>query len=661
MIEETGKRAEVKILIAEDELIVAEDLALTLQDLGYQVAGIASTGELAIQLAQESKPTLVLMDIKMAGDIDGIEASEQIRTRLDVPVIFLTAYDEEDVLNRAKRTEPYGYVAKPFSHHILKITIETALYKHAADKRVRESEEKYRLLAENANVGIFTTSLDGAFLQANPAVARMAGYESVEEFLAIRAEELYSNVVDRPRFMNDLLEKGSVKNYEILAQKKDGTPQWVSLNAVIQKDHVGNPASILAIVEDVTDRKEAEKALRESEERYRLLFDNMLDGFAYCKMLFVDGRPQDFVYLHVNEAFERLTDLKNVTGKRVTEVIPGIRESNPELFEIYGRVALAGNPEKFETYIDSLGIWFSISVYSTEREHFIAVFENITDRKQAEEALREREEQNRFLASVIELSAQPFAVGYTDGTLGVFNGAYCNLVGYTKEEMRQIDWNTDLTPPEYRDMESSRLDELVRTGEPVRYEKEYIRKDGTRVAVELLVHLGKDKSGEPEFYYSFLNDITERKRFEERLQEYERVVEGLEEMIVVVDRDYRYVIANRAYLNYRGMEREQLVGRLVPEVLGKEVFDKVVKEKVDECLQGKVVKYELRYKYDKLGERDLLISYLPIEGPAGVDRVACVFQDITERKQAEEAAEGKRGEDPEPLQQLRSRDVQDKA
>lgn len=131
-------------------------------------------------------------------------------------------------------------------------------------------------------------------------------------------------------------------------------------------------------------------------------------------------------------------------------------------------------------------------------------------------------------------------------------------------------------------------------------------------------------------------DITERKRIEERLREYEKVVEGLEEMIVVVNRDYRYLLANRAFLNYRGMERKQVVGRLVPEVLNREIFEKVVKPQLDECLQGKVVKYQMRYTYPKLGERELFLSYFPIEGPGGVDRVACVLQDITERTLAEE-------------------------
>ena len=132
-----------------------------------------------------------------------------------------------------------------------------------------------------------------------------------------------------------------------------------------------------------------------------------------------------------------------------------------------------------------------------------------------------------------------------------------------------------------------------------------------------------------------LRDITERRRAEERLREYERVVEGLEEIIVVVDREYRYVIANRAFLKYRDVEREQVLGHTVAEVIGKEFFETVVKEKMDECFRGRVVQHELEYDYPKLGKRDVFASYFPIEGAAGVERIAIVLQDVTQRKQAE--------------------------
>ncbi|MCM3877266.1 MAG: ATP-binding protein, partial [Thermoanaerobaculia bacterium] len=143
-------------------------------------------------------------------------------------------------------------------------------------------------------------------------------------------------------------------------------------------------------------------ALGESERRFHALFESMLDGFAYCEMLYEDGRPHDFVYLEVNSAFERLTGLKGVVGKRVSEVIPGIRESSPELFETYDRVASTGAPERFEIYIDVLGIWFAISAYCPRKGHFVAVFDNITERKRAHEALRESEAKLRALAGELE-------------------------------------------------------------------------------------------------------------------------------------------------------------------------------------------------------------------------------------------------------------------
>lgn len=132
----------------------------------------------------------------------------------------------------------------------------------------------------------------------------------------------------------------------------------------------------------------AAEELRESEERYRSLFENMLNGFAHCKMLFENGRPTDFIYLDVNPAFEKLTGLKDVTGKKVTEVIPGIREADPALFEIYGNVALTGEPERFETHVEALKSWFSIAVYSPKKEYFVAIFDVITERKLAEKELR---------------------------------------------------------------------------------------------------------------------------------------------------------------------------------------------------------------------------------------------------------------------------------
>lgn len=150
-----------------------------------------------------------------------------------------------------------------------------------------------------------------------------------------------------------------------------------------------------ALEEEIAERLITEKALREnrdelavSEERYRMLFDNMLHGLAYCKMIFVDEQPRDFVYLAVNEAFETVTGLHDVIGKRVTEVVPGIKDVNLEMINVFGRVSMTGVPETFEQYIGALKEWMLISVYSTSRGHFVALFDNITDRKNTEADIR---------------------------------------------------------------------------------------------------------------------------------------------------------------------------------------------------------------------------------------------------------------------------------
>jgi PAS domain S-box-containing protein len=132
-------------------------------------------------------------------------------------------------------------------------------------------------------------------------------------------------------------------------------------------------------------------------------------------------------------------------------------------------------------------------------------------------------------------------------------------------------------------------------------------------------------------------DVTEREHDAQRLREYEKVVEGTEEMIAVIDRDYRYLLANRAFLRYRRKEREDVVGRFVWEVLNPTVFHDVIKPKLDQCFAGQVVAFEMEYNHQDSGTRDLRVSYLPIEGANGIDRVACVLHDITTRRSAEEA------------------------
>lgn len=123
--------------------------------------------------------------------------------------------------------------------------------------------------------------------------------------------------------------------------------------------------------------------------RLQLLFDNMLEGYAYCRMTFDEaGRPQDFIYEDVNQAFGKLTGLTDVVGRAVTDVIPGIKETNQEVFDAYARVVMTGNPERFETSLEQLGIVLRIVAFRPEPDHFVAVFEDITEQRRDEERMK---------------------------------------------------------------------------------------------------------------------------------------------------------------------------------------------------------------------------------------------------------------------------------
>ncbi|MCO6499641.1 MAG: response regulator [Vicingus serpentipes] len=141
------------ILIIEDEAIVSKDIQQSLKKLGYNVVGSAAMGEKAVELANETKPDLVLMDIMLKGEMSGIEAAEQIREQLKIPVIYLTAYADENTLAKAKVTEPYGYIIKPFKEIDLHTSIEMALYKHAKEREVIKERDFLYSLVEKSGSG----------------------------------------------------------------------------------------------------------------------------------------------------------------------------------------------------------------------------------------------------------------------------------------------------------------------------------------------------------------------------------------------------------------------------------------------------------------------------------------------------------------------------
>jgi len=263
---------------------------------------------------------------------------------------------------------------------------------------------------------------------------------------------------------------------------------------------------------------ERTREVQESEKSYRSLFDNMLNGFAYCRMLFKDDLPQDYIYLDVNKAFEKLTGLKNVVGKKVTEVIPGIKEAHPELFEIYGRVALTGRTEMFEIDFKPLSIWLAISVYSPERGCFVAVFDNITERKKAEEALKESETRFR---GIVETAKDAVVCIKQGGSIYLWNKSAEEIFGYKADEVINRSMHDVICPERYKEKAGEGFKGFSRTGAgPVvgkTIEIEGLKKDGTEFPVELSISAMNIRG---EWHAAgIIRDITKRKEAEKRLAE----------------------------------------------------------------------------------------------------------------------------------------------
>jgi len=404
-----------------------------------------------------------------------------------------------------------------------------------AQRSLRESEEQYRLLVATIPEVVWKTDAHGNVIFVSPQVEQLLGY-SADEFRQ-QGDSLWFNSVhvdDKERVgkaFESLIKDGTSYDIVCRARKRNGEWIWAHDRAVATRDPNGSRVAT-GLISDITARIAGE----ESEKRYRSLFENMLEGFAHCRMLFDDrGRPVDFIYLEVNHAFAKLTGLQNVVGRRFTEVIPGGENSNPELVEIYGRVVLTGKPESFEIEVKSLGMWFFVSAYSAEKGCFGVTFENITERKEIEQTLRQAEEKYRaiFQGAAVGIFQSTPAGRYT-----TVNPAMAHMLGYDspQELMASI---TDISHQVYVEPESrEELRCLLRDQGMVKnFECAVYRKDGSKMWFSANVRAILE-DGMVVGYEGTNEDITAQKVAEERIQflAYYDALTGLPNRTLLQDR-----------------------------------------------------------------------------------------------------------------------------
>ncbi len=305
----------ISILVVEDDAVIGMGLKRQLIKLGYHVADVVASGEEAISRAQDTSPDLVLMDIKLKGDMDGIEAAAEIRSRFRLPVIYLTAHEDDHLVARAKKTEPFGYLTKPYRERELDRTIEMALYKASTEKKLQESEARYRDMVELAPQFVYEVDAHGRFIFVNKLGLSLSGY-SEEEFRNVPAWSFFSKESSE-RMTADMAkvfrgEKATGTEYR-LVRKDGGEVPIQAYYCPIARD--GKVVGIRGIAVDVSERKRMEQALRASEERFKTICDSLPDAVLVIR---------EAIVVHANPSVKQVIgyEVEEILGKHFSVLFP---------------------------------------------------------------------------------------------------------------------------------------------------------------------------------------------------------------------------------------------------------------------------------------------------------------------------------------------------
>ena len=464
---------------------------------------------------------------------DRIWVLEQLKKKQSGSNDYLTNYQFR-IINKSGEirwidnySKSVDYMGKPADL----ISVIDITERKRAEQMLKESEEKFRIIAEHSTIGIMILQ-DGIIKYANDAMSKINGF-SIEEMTNWTSSELIDQVYieDRENARNRLRGRLNgdssiphIFSYRINA--KEGKVKWVESysKTITYQDKLAD----LALIMDVTEQNQAQEKLKESEEKYRSLFENMNTGFAYHEVI-VDNnnKPIDYKYIEANNQFEKMTGLKisELIGKTVTEVLPGIENDPADWIGKFGKAGLTGEPLTVEDYSEPLDRWYHVSGYSPKKGFFAVTFNDITDSKLAEIKIKESEEKYRHL-----YENSPFSIVLLDytGKIVDMNTTTTKLFGYEKEDLIDKNYLTLAgifpieTKPELR-----LIQDLMAKGEPsspimTPQITKIFNKEKKLKWVES--ELSSIKIGGELMIQAIIQDITEKKQAEEKLKESERML-----------------------------------------------------------------------------------------------------------------------------------------
>ena len=383
------------ILVVEDNPDMQEYVRSILN--GQHRVVTAANGREGLQMLRAETPDLVICDIMMPV-MNGEQMVVEMRRdkALDnIPVLMLTAKADDALRLRLLERFVQAYLEKPFMTGELLARVEGLLSgRHKHLKQLQERERRFENTFEHAAVGIAHVGLDGRWLRVNHKLCEIVGY-SPEELLKINFQDItHPDDLDADLGMVNKALAGEVQSYEKEKRyiTKPGETIWIKLTVALIRDEAGQPDYFVSVVQDITPAKTAAEALRQSEDTYRSLFENMMNSVVHARVIFEGDVPVDMEYITVNPAFATVTGITEpVVGRRISEVIPGYCENSPESLQTFGRVAASGVPTRWEHYLKGLDRWFAFMIYAPAPGEVVIITENITERKQAEQALERKD------------------------------------------------------------------------------------------------------------------------------------------------------------------------------------------------------------------------------------------------------------------------------
>ena len=523
-----------RILIVEDEHIVAMDIQNYLEHNGYQAAGHADNGADALRQAASLHPDLVLMDINLKGDMDGIEAAIQIRAKHNLPVVFLTAFANQSTIERAKVAEPYGYLLKPFDERELIAAIEMALYKNSMENRLRESEAKFRGVVKNASDGIAMTDYQGVVIEWNAALESITGLKRGEVIGRPIWEVTYQMLPGEQQskqmqgLIKDLWQKSIETGYsdkdQVVERKietPDGIYKIIQSNGFAMETSQGLAAGV--IIRDVTEQKRSEELIAKNEERLRVITQN---APSIISELDLQGR-----ILFMSRVLPGFS-MDDVLGRYVGDWIP--EEYRSAMQQALERVIAEGTPQSYEStgagangeirwYLSSL----SPVMVDGKVQNIVLVATDITERKRADAELRK-------LSRAVEQSANSIIVTDTEGRIEYVNPRFTEVSGFTLEEV------AGHTPRVLRSGEHPTehyqvLWQTIKSGGIWRGVFHNRRKDGTLYWEDTTITPVYDADGNMTNFIAIKEDITLRKMLEEQERDQHMLAEALRDTALILN------------------------------------------------------------------------------------------------------------------------------